>query len=790
MENILKTLEFDKVIQLLQSFAQTTLAKQKIASMKMMNSAVEIKYQIDLTDEAKNVLNNSCDFVLENFQDVTKTIDDLKFKKSLTKYEILNIAYILKNSRNAKNFFTSNFKHLEKIFRVSNNLFSNKALEEQIFDVFDSNNDIKDNASETLKSLRQSQRDLENQLKETINKLLNNNEFAKNLQEPIVTKRDSRFVFPVKATCKNKIDGTILDASSSMQTFFIEPKSLTQLNNRIKTVEIEIENEIKKILKQLSEKFYPFISEIEESFNILIMLDVVFAKARMSVKFKFCKCDVSEEKIIDLKEMQNPVLMQVCQNVVKNDFRMDQNSNTIIISGSNTGGKTVVLKTVGLCVLMMKFGLDVPCYQAKIFNFDQIFADIGDNQNILKNLSTFSSHLKNISEIIDTSNANSLVLLDEIASGTDPNEGEALAASVLEFFNNKKIFCLSTTHFSGLKKLAYIKQGFKNASVEFDCETFCPTFKLKLDVPGESHAIAIAKRLGLNNEIIQKAQNYLAESKNEDENIIQKISNAHSSLNKLKENIKFKEMSLEKLEKETLQKLEELKTSKKKHLIAFKKKHQSQFEKAKSQIKKVLEDIDNEENKNKRQALRAFSKIGSIETNVNATFFDEEQELNHKYEDVDWDNIKKNQKIMLKGLNQEAVFIDFDEKKKRAKVQIGTINMFVKKDKLAKFDKNLANVFSKKLLKKQKTFHFERTNIPPSLDLRGFKVKEALETLEDYLDKAMLNNLTPVFVVTGLGLGDLRKSVENFLKTSKYVSKYRFQTQQENPYGCFVIDIS
>ena len=493
--------------------------------------------------------------------------------------------------------------------------------------------------------------------------------------------------------------------------------------------------------------------------------------------------------------MKNPILQLVCENIVKNDFYMNENSNAIIITGSNTGGKTVVLKTIGLAILMAKSGLDVGATSAKIYMFDKVLADIGDEQNILQNLSTFSAHLKNINNIINEATENSLILFDEICSGTDPVEGEALAESILTYIQKLKAFSISTTHFSSLKNLAFINKNFLNASVTFDNNTLKPTYKLLLGIPGLSHAINIASNLGLNQEIIEKANEIINNKQNKqntnlklNNEIIEKIINTHNKIEKQNKELEEKELYVKKIEKEYTEKLETLKNEKRKNLTNFKKKYQNKYEKTRDELKDIIENA--KKTNDKKVILNSYNKIASLEKSSFIMFEEDENEFRNDYKKIDWNNIKSNDKVLLKNLNQPAVFLNHVKKGKTVQIQLGNIKTIIDINKLAKFDNSYINKNLKlKKFKKQKPFEFERNNIPSKIDLRGMNVDEALRTVEYYVDKAILTNLTNLTIIAGKGTGALKQAVGDYVKNSSYITKYRTGTIEEGGDCVFFIEV-
>ncbi len=795
MDKYLKILEFDKVLDELLKFTDFSLTRNKILNIKPISNIIELNRQFSMLGEMKDILRLNLNLPLNKLYDTSKSLNDLNFKRTLSIEDLVNIANNLKTSRLLKSFFSQHQKDFSNLYKMEAILFSNKELEDEIFNTFDDKLNVVDEASLELKSLRNQKRSLEQNIKDTISNLLKDPNFNKYLQSNIVTTRDGRSAFLVKAENKNKIDGIILDASSSLQTYYIEPKELVTLNNKIRNIDIEIKKEIEKILFLLSQKLEPFILELEKNLNILVETDFLYAKARYSHRFDLCTPEFVKEKIIDLKEMKNPILQLVCENIVKNDFYMDENSNAIIITGSNTGGKTVVLKTIGLAILMAKSGLDVGATSAKIYMFDNVLADIGDEQNILQNLSTFSAHLKNINSIINEATEDSLILFDEICSGTDPIEGEALAQSILTYIQKHKAFSISTTHFSSLKNLAFINKNFLNASVAFDNETLKPTYKLLLGIPGLSHAINIASNLGLNqqiineaNEIINKKQNKQNTNSNLNNEIIGKIINTHNKIEKQNKELVQKELDIKKIEKEYIEKLETLKNEKRKNLNNFKKKYQNKYEKTRNELKDIIENA--KKANDKKVFVNSYNKIANLEKSSFTMFEEDENELSHDYKKINWNVIKPQDKVLLKNLNQPAVFLNHVKKGKTVQIQLGNIKTVVDINKLAKYENSYINTNIKlKKFKKQKPFEFERNSIPSKIDLRGMNVDEAIRTVEYYIDKAILTNLTNLTIIAGKGTGALKQAIGNYIKNSNYITKYRTGTLEEGGDCVFFIEV-
>ncbi len=509
MNDLFEALEFDKVLSYISEYAICELGKEKCKSAILFDNLQKIESELTLTNCAKLILDKAygvSDFPLGTYHDAKKIIQQHNTAKAIEAQDIINLTKNLSTARLIFNFLEKNSEYFTELANLRENLYINKFFEEKVENTFDNALEIKDSASVELKNLRRSKKDTEVNIRTMVTRLMSNSTFTNYLQDSIYTIRDERIVFQVKAESKNKVRGIVHDVSASGQTFFIEPQELVEINNKLREINIKIQAEKDRIISALTLEILDFADKLIRSTEQLSEFDFIFAKAKYAIKTGACMPKITNEKVIELKGMRNPVLMRVCEKIVENDFKIGEDFTSLIISGSNTGGKTVVLKTVGLAVLMAKAGCFIPAYSAEIYPFKQIFAEIGDNQNIIQSLSTFSSHMKNLVEIVNKATSETLVLIDEITAGTDPKEGATLAQTILEYIQKRGAFCLVTTHFSELKSMGYNTNGFKNASVEFDCETLKPTYRLFIGVPGVSHAIEIAENLGLKPEIILKSK--------------------------------------------------------------------------------------------------------------------------------------------------------------------------------------------------------------------------------------------------------------------------------------------
>ena len=784
-----ESLEFDKIKSELSKFAKFEQSANLCLAMPVYNDFGKIKEQIELTREAKKILDLAKETPTEFIADVTR-IENNASLSYLEEQELIDLAKTMKSSRLLKKFINENSENDFLLRQKVQNLISDKETEDKIFETFDENLKIRQNATPELKGLYSSLKDTEQNLRDSVNSLLNNPNFSKYLQENIYTQRDERIVFQVMASNKTKIPGIVHDVSSSAKTFYIEPAQIVPLNNKIREVKAKIRQECIKILVSLTDLVKGRLKELALCEKIMAEIDFHFAKARYAVKLQAVEPEITEEKgYLYFENMKHPLLLiSKGEDVVSNNFEIGGkcNYNSLIITGSNTGGKTVTLKTIGLFILMAKSGMFLPCTFAKLYPFENVFADIGDNQSILESLSTFSSHMTNIIEILKESDENSFVLLDEICAGTDPVEGAVLAQGILDKLAQKKVTSVITTHYGELKALEFSNPFFKNASVEFNTETLQPTYKLLIGIPGLSNAISIASNLGLDKDIVDKAKTSLITQKDPTIAVVEKLQKTHQELSQnLEKAQELKEDSLS-IKEEYEQNLKQVKQDKKKTLKNLKTKFDAEIMEARGEIKQILDEL--RKDKSEKIARRAYSRLAKLEQN----FRNDVDSATDKesYIEIDWDKVVIGDVVMLKNLHQKVKVITLPDKNKRLTVDMGNMTMKVKTDELAVLDENYKeskkNVIPGASFKK---FELRRLSMSQELDLRGYRVEEALDEVENYLDKASLANLSPVYIIHGHGTGALKQAVRDFLKTSPYVAKFRAGEDSEGGDGVSVVEI-
>ena len=503
--NYLEKLEYNKILEILSSYAKTYIGKKLVLELTPSFDAIEVANLQLQTSEALSLLYKYGNPPIGDFNDVSIHFKKLESNNILSSKEILDLAQILKISKELSLFFDEVTKNIDNEFNSIKsffyNLYLNIDLEKEIFMKIIDENTIDDRASDTLYNIRKSRKSLEQNVKDKLNHFIHSSTYSKYLMEPIITIRDNRFVIPVKDEYRSQVSGLVHDISSSGSTVFIEPTSIFDMNNEINTLKIKENIEIDKILYALSEKLSLIRNELENNVRLLGVIDFIFAKANYAKDINGISPIINDKKVFNLIKARHPLIDKA--KVVPIDISLGNDYSCLVITGPNTGGKTVTLKTVGLLHLMAYSGLLIPAHEnSSIYVFDNIFADIGDEQSIAESLSTFSAHMKNIIEITEKATCQSLVLVDELGSGTDPVEGSSLAISILEFFNNLGALCISTTHYPEIKNYALTHDGYINASAEFDVENLRPTYNIILGVPGKSNAFAISEKLGLNKKIL------------------------------------------------------------------------------------------------------------------------------------------------------------------------------------------------------------------------------------------------------------------------------------------------
>lgn len=784
MEAILNKLEYNEIIDVLEKHCKTYLGKNLCDNLKPSFSFELVDVLLNETKEADTLLHQKGTPPFYETDELEKYIKILKSNQTLSIKGLLNIGMFLRIARELKEYFydnnTSSFINLEKYFTL---LYSNPSIEKSIFDKIIDESTIADNASKKLSSLRRNRKNFEQEVKDKLNSYIHSSTYAKYIMEPIVTIRNNRYVIPVKEEYRSYIKGFVHDTSSSGSTLYIEPTSIFDLNNKINHIKIEEDLEIEKILHQLSASLYAYTTELDNDLNLIANIDLIFAKAHFGIEINGITPILNNEKFVDLHKARHPLIDK--DKVVPINIGLGKDYVSLLITGPNTGGKTVALKTLGLLLLMAYSGIPIPCSEgSNICVFTYIFADIGDEQSIQESLSTFSAHMKNIVEITKKANDNSLVLLDELGSGTDPVEGAALAISILSYLKSINALVCCTTHYQELKEFALVTDGFENASFEFDIENLKPTYKLLVGIPGKSNAFAISKKLGLDEQILNVANAHLKEDKVSIEELLKNIYD-----NKLKV-----EKQVEETEK-NLRQVEALRKSLEKKQDDVLEKRAKMLEDAKLEARDILLSAKEEATEiihelsasvDLKQANNLRNKLNDKIRNINSVHYSGQD---NSFEAINKNDIKDGLNVYISSLGTNGIILgNTVNKSNEVQVQVGSMKMNVKLSDLRKLSSNVST--TSKSTGKVTTEKSSKTKvISPEINVIGQNVDEAIYVIDKYLDNCASANISPVRIVHGKGTGKLREGIHSFLKKHPHVKSFRIGTFGEGEMGVTVVEI-
>ncbi|MGJ7912355.1 endonuclease MutS2 [Neobacillus sp. LXY-1] len=781
-ERVFKVLEFTKVREQLLEHASSTLGKDKIKHLVPSIDFEEVVKLQDETDEAATVLRVKGHIPLAGIYDIRAHIKRSVIGGVLSPHELFQIASIIHASRQMKRFieeFSEDRTEIPILAEEVAKIIPLTDLEHAIKQAIDESGEVLDGASETLRTLRHQLRANEARVREKLESMIRSSSAQKMLSDAIITIRNDRFVIPVKQEYRAHYGGIIHDQSSSGQTLFIEPQVIVQLNNQLQDIRVKEQLEIERILTELSARSAEHDSELTVIVNVMANLDFIFAKARYGKKIKAAKPTMNHEGRISLFKARHPLIS--IDEVVPNDILLGKDYTTIVITGPNTGGKTVTLKTLGLCSLMAQAGLQVPAQDgSELAVFDAIYADIGDEQSIEQSLSTFSSHMVNIVDILGRVDFNSLVLFDELGAGTDPQEGAALAISILDEVHRRGARVVATTHYPELKAYGYNREGVLNASVEFDVETLSPTYKLLLGVPGRSNAFEISKRLGLNDRVIEAARSHVSEDTNQ---IDQMIASLEES--KRQAEIEYQEA------RDYLKQAEKLHHDLQKQMMEFYDKKDDMLEKAAEKAETILEDA-------KKEAESVIRDLRKMRIEKHAEVKEHELiDAKRRLQEAA-PVIKRSKQTAVKKTKQHTL-MPGDEVKVLSFNSNGTllerisdsewqVQMGIMKMKVKEKDLEYITTPKQAETKPLAIVRGRDANVKLELDLRGERYEDALLRVEKYIDDALLANYPRVSIIHGKGTGALRQGVQEYLKNHRSVKKIRFGEAGEGGSGVTVVE--
>lgn len=781
MNNNLKKLEYDKILGKIAHFCKTYLGKKYAFNLRPSQDVQEVQKSLNETSQGVVLIQRNSTPPIGEIADITiylKTLDgcgSLSIKALIELQNILQMAEDLKEYFSKDFLLTSDFSALEPYF---NDLYVNQSIVSAFAKSIIDEDNIADTASAKLQDLRRKERRIEQDIRAKLNVILHSSTYSKYMRENLVTIRSGRYVIPVKEEYRSSIKGFVHDVSSSGSTVFIEPLVVFDLNNELSNLHIEEEQEIERILQNLSGLLFPYTKELQNNAELIGKLDFIFGKARYSIDLNCSTPEINKQKQINLINARHPLIDQ--EKVVPSSIELGKDFNVLIITGPNTGGKTVTLKTIGLLSAMACSGLNIPADEhSSIYVFDQIFADIGDEQSISESLSTFSSHMSNIVKITSQATENSLILVDELGSGTDPLEGANLAISILQYFSELGAIVVSTSHYQELKKYALVTPNFKNASVEFDIENLRPTYKLLVGIPGKSNAFAISRKLGLDEKIINRASSMIDKETINLEDLLKNIYDSKSEIEKEKE-----------LTSQALQEAKELKESlkhqntdvinKEKELIANAKLEAKQILlDAKETADSIIKDINSSKSASQANKLR-----NELNEKISNTKIDKKEiEVKHP---IQRDLIKPGLNVYVTNYNSDGIVMSNISKDDKVQVQIGAMKLkvdikYLQEKVSSSKNTNNYSYTGRNNLKSQ--------SVSPEINLLGLTVDEAVPLVDKYLDDCFMAKLSPVRIVHGKGTGALRNGIHKYLKTNKYVDSYRMGTFGEGEMGVTIVTL-
>ena len=772
----LEKLEFNKIKNILSSYAETDTGKKMCLNLQPSNNKEKVQKALDETTEAVALIYRKGNLPLESIGDISNYILNLKNQNFLSAKALLELATLLKTSKTLKNYyFEKELNQTDSLTNYFDHLYTNPNIEEKIFSAIIDENTFDDRASNALYKIRQQMRNTKKEIKNKLQSLLN----SKYLQEPIVTIRQDRFVVPVKSEYQTELKGFIHDTSSTGSTVFIEPISVFDLNNQLSELKNQESIEIEKILQILSSLFFDITNELENNFNLITILDFIFAKAKYSKKLD-CNCPkINDDKIIYLKNSKHPLLDQSI--AVPITLEIGKTFSSLLITGPNTGGKTVTLKTVGLLITMTQCGMHIPASsESSIYLFDNIFADIGDEQSILESLSTFSSHMTNIINILNEATSNSLVLVDELGSGTDPIEGASLALSILEYLKEHNITVLATTHYHELKEYALLTDGVENASCEFDLETLSPTYRLLIGVPGKSNAFAISQKLGLKPEILEKAKKLINSDTAKTEDLLKEIYDSKALIESEKEKTLQYSNKIEKLKQKLENETTDLEEHKKEYLQKAKQEAREILLSAKQEANDIIKEMESEKNSSKNlNTLR--NKLSSKLHEVNQTPEPQQEETT----ELDESQIKPGTIVFVPKFNKNGTILSYPNQSKKFNIQIDNIKTTLTPSQIT----IAKNTETKKEIITKKQSNFAPKNVRTELNVIGMNIEESIFLVDKFLDEAALAKLETARIIHGKGTGVLGKGIQKYLKTHPHVKSYRYGTFGEGEMGVTIVEL-
>jgi len=786
-EKSYRVLEYNKILDLLGAEAASSITKKVIGELKPALDVFQIKEMLAETTEAVSVIMRKGALPLGSFYDIKDSVYLADKGSTLTMKKLLEILYNLQVTRNAATFLKNDLPELPIIKGLAEVMSIQKRLEENIDRCIISEDEMADSASPELKSIRRGILRQNEAIRAKMNQILSSSDNKTILQDAIVTMRQGRYVVPVKQEHKAKFAGIVHDQSSTGATLFIEPQAIVNLNNELREMELAEKIEVERILAELSADVAAVRDELLNNQDILLKLDFIFAKGKFSTKLKGTEPEINTQGFLRIKDGRHPLIDK--KKVVPISIAIGKGYNTLVITGPNTGGKTVTLKTVGLFVLMTQSGLHIPAGSGtEMPVLQKVFADIGDEQSIEQSLSTFSSHMSNIVNIVENSGKDTLVLLDELGAGTDPTEGAALAISILEHLYDKGIKTIATTHYTELKKYAIATKGVENASMEFDVETLSPTYRLSIGTPGRSSAFEISQKLGLKPVIIKHAKGMLERGDIEFEEVITSIAKDRKIAEEERDEAILLNLEIKKQKEQFEKERAKIEEQKAKIISKAKEEARDMIKEAKEfadEVQRELKELEKYQNTGDRNR-----KYEEVRKKIRETSDQYKEKLvtAENPNPVRADELKIGDRVKVLSLDQKGNVLTLPDDKDELQVQVGLMKIYVSLDNVTMIQDGTGKKDSK-TSRYGTLYRSKMQSITTSINVRGSLLDDAVMDVDKYLDDAYIAGLKEVTIIHGRGEGILREGLQLMLKSHKHVSKFRKGAYNEGGDGVTVVQL-
>jgi DNA mismatch repair protein MutS2 len=777
----LNTLGFDKIVTKLSELCITEGARKIAKNLNTFNSFEEARLKLKETTEVRNFYEQKGTLPFLEFMGVEQLLNRIKVLSLLSGEELLRIASVLQTISEVKDMLTSNKEEFPILSSYSDKLSSFKKLSARIKDFIEPDGTVSEKASPLLGIIRREIHTTYVKIQTILQHIIYSKAYENIVQEQIITRRNGRYVIPIKQSGKNSFPCVIQDESSSRLTLFVEPLSVVDLNNKLVDLSSKEKQEVERIILELENDIKNELEKIFSSLDIIYKLDLAFAKGKLSIMMDAVEPNLTNSKKINIIQGRHPFIPR--NKVVPIDVSVGDDYYMLIITGPNTGGKTVTLKTIGLFTAMAESGLHIPAYSnTEIGFFKEIFADIGDEQSIQQSLSTFSAHMKKIIKILKESNIDSLVLIDELGAGTDPEEGSAIGFAILKHLYEKRVVTVVSTHHSKLKEFPYEFPFSKNASVGFDVDTLKPTYHLYIGIPGESHAFVIAKKLGIPENVLDIAKKELSEEHIIAQEYLSKISEDQKKIGTSREEIEAYKKEIEKLKSVYEEKLSSVEIRKKREIKKAYEESQRIINEAKEKMNSMLRDLENEiKSQKKIREIKAKMEEEAKEAANKLEEVSEEEDVSH----LKIDQISDGDLVYVKSFRQQGIVIHKEPAKDKVVVQMGGIRATLSINDL--FELPETQIEKKERKTEAIKAKIPEVQVPMKLDLHGYTVEEAIEVLDKYLDSAYLMGLPFVYIVHGKGTGTLRKAIIEYLRKRAHVAHFQTGTMHEGGSGVTIV---